>query len=570
MTVWVPSYTERAFNTTDEAEINRIRAYIAKLRAELARVRSADPVEFWWDEIARYQKAVNTLSAIKPSKRTDDQVARLERYEKARDNAIQQYRVAREPKRTWIDITPDIVWAQTEFTQAAKTGPGSFSITLKGNHEQFQGGEEIHFSIDDLRSFGGWVTGVERGFFFEDMASPKTVLVGTDYNILFDRLAVRNYPAEYTSRDSAMVLGPYLRWPDFPQGTMDDDMINTILGVYCLPDLPLDFKWSINTSEDDDTIDAGVTVRAIASPAPVTEWSMPESGSTLRRSFQSISQITTGVWSIDATMTLQYHDRETATAPYPITDGVGGISSRDLKVTSDISNMVNDVLIWGTLANDVKGEIMNWHEWGGIDFWMKRYDYAIKVAQAALAKLMKIPASRRTAAQKRAIVTYRNRIKLYTARRADAISRQWDPLSGLPRPENAIVDSVKTWGRWQLGEMRQEIHHQDWLNIRGHSILTRYDEPIIMATATVFEPGYQAGQVVNVKSSAHGIDTNLVIRQMKITFAVPKEPHDGFYYAYPRYELVMGLDPEAPWNIYDYLPYPGEATPGLGGDVAGG
>jgi len=351
---------------------------------------------------------------------------------------------------------------------------------------------------------------------------------------------------------------------------MDDHMIDTILGEYCLPDLPLDFKWSINTSEDDDTIDAGVTVRAIASPAPVAPWAMPESGSTLRRSFQSISQITTGVWSIDATMTLQYHDRETVTAPFPITDGVGGISSRDLKVTSDINSMVNDVLIWGTLANSVTGEIINWHEWGGIDFWMKRYDYAIKVAQAALAKLMKIPVSRRTTAQKRAIVTYRNRIKLYTARRADAISRQWDPLSGLPRPENAIVDSVKTWGRWQLGEMRQEIHHQDWLNIRGHSILTRYDEPIIMATATIFEPGYQAGQVVNVKSSAHGIDTNLVIRQMKITFAVPKEPHDGFYYAYPRYELVMGLEPEAPWNIYDYLPYPGEATPGLGGDVAGG
>ena len=40
MTIWVPDYTERAFATTDEAEINRIRAYIAKLRAELARVRA--------------------------------------------------------------------------------------------------------------------------------------------------------------------------------------------------------------------------------------------------------------------------------------------------------------------------------------------------------------------------------------------------------------------------------------------------------------------------------------------------------------------------------------------------
>jgi hypothetical protein len=32
----------------------------------------------------------------------------------------------------------------------------------------------------------------------------------------------------------------------------------------------------------------------------------------------------------------------------------------------------------------------------------------------------------------------------------------------------------------------------------------------------------------------------------------------------------MGLDPEAPWNIYDYLPYPNESTPGLRGDTTGG
>ena len=46
------SYTERAFATTDEAEINRIREYIAALKAELARVRGLDPVEFWWTRSA--------------------------------------------------------------------------------------------------------------------------------------------------------------------------------------------------------------------------------------------------------------------------------------------------------------------------------------------------------------------------------------------------------------------------------------------------------------------------------------------------------------------------------------
>jgi hypothetical protein len=121
-----------------------------------------------------------------------------------------------------------------------------------------------------------------------------------------------------------------------------------------------------------------------------------------------------------------------------------------------------------------------------------------------------------------------------------------------------------------MGEFREDIHHTQWLTARAHSILTRYDEPIIRATATIFDPYYQAGQVVNVRSEAHGIDVDLVIRQISTSFAMPKEPHDGKYYAVPQYDLEMGLEPEAPWNIYDYLPYPGESTPGLGGDTTGG
>ena len=143
-------------------------------------------------------------------------------------------------------------------------------------------------------------------------------------------------------------------------------------------------------------------------------------------------------------------------------------------------------------------------------------------------------------------------------------------MSGLPRPEDAIVNSIDTWGRWQQGEIRQEIHHQEWLQIRGHSILTRYDEPIIKSTATIYDPGFAAGQVVQVKSATHGLDVNLVIRQIRLSFAVGKEPFEGRFYALPSYDLEMGLEPEAPWNTYDYLPFPGEGTPGLRGDNTGG
>ena len=559
------TYSERVFNVSDADEIKRLREYIAALKAELRRVRALDPVEFWFDEMSRYQRAINILMDIAPNKRTQDQEDRLERYRAQFKVVTERYRLARAPKRNgynatqpeaWEDITGDIIWSQTEFIQAARTGPGSFRITLKGDHPEFRAGEEIHVEVDDFRVFGGYVTSVERSFFFADAVSPKTVLYGTDYNILFDRLAPRNYASELAGHyDTRMMAGKYRSWEDFPQGTLDSDIFHKVFDEYLLPDLPLGFDY-ING------------VESIATPAPVTKWTMPTAGSALRLTMQSVSQITTGVWSIDPYMVLQYHDRGEVTAPFPVTDGLGDISSRNLTVTTDISNMINDVLVWGTLARTVEGEIMVWHEEGDLGFWERRYLLAIAQNQKLINRLLALP--KRTTAQNKAIATYRARIVTYKARLQDVRARAWDPLSGLPRPANAIVNSVATWGRWQMGEFREDIHHQEWLNIRGHSILTRYDEPIIRATATIYDPGYAAGQVTKVKSATHGLDTDLVIRQVRLSFAVGKEPFEGKFYALPQYDLEMGLEPEAPWNIYDYLPYPGEGTPGLGGDTTGG
>ena len=619
------TYTERAFNVSDEDEIKRIREYIAKLKAELARVRGLDPVEFWWDEIGRIQKKIDALLSYPANERPpavtaqlatleaelntqleerqalldadpnadtsvqDAEIARLEAeievildavpptagltegqkdeltalYGELND-AILRYRIEREPKRTWHDITGDVVWSQTTFTQTAKTGPGSFQITLRGDHPEFRSGEEIHFEVDDLRSFGGWVTGVERGYFFEDAVEPRTILRGTDYNILFDRLVPRNYPWEYSASltRGRMMLGPYRGWPDFPQGTLDSDMIDTVFGVYLLPDLPLAFDYTSGVS----TIDT---------PAPVSAWTMPTVGSTLRNFMQSVSRITSGVWSIDSTMTLQYHDREKLFGPrmpdgtpIAITDGLGGISSSNLSFTTDISSMVNDVIVWGTLAKTVEGEIVYWHEQGDAGFWERYYLNLIKSNQKSLQKLLSIPLVKRTAKQKKTIIALREKIAANQAKLADVRARAWDPESGKPRPEDAIVNSIDTWGQWQLGEFREDLHQIGWITRRAHSILTRYDEPIITAKATIWDPNFHAGMVVPVKSSEHGIDTVLVIRQITISFSVPKEPHDGRFYAVPRYDLDMGLEPEAPWNIYDYLPFPGESTPGLGGDVS--
>lgn len=585
------TYTERSWFVSDADEIARIEAYIRRLKQQIAALRAQDPVEYWWDVMARIQLKMNPLLAIPKGKRTEAQQADLDAYEDDLLEAMDRFREAREPKRTWVDITGDVIWSQTEFTQMARTGPGSFRITLKGAHD-FRAGEEVHFEIDDLRVFGGYVTSVERSYFFEDAISPKTVLHGVDYNILFDRLVPRNYESELTTHGETRVMqGLYRVWPAFNQGTMDSEMIRTIFEKYLQPDLPLGFNYI-------DGVDGIIT------PAPVAPWVMPTTGSALRMAMQSISQVTSGVWSIDAHMVLQYHDRETETAPYPITDGVpivplpgnpgssgdpltwtgwsssepagldvplaGGITCRNLKVTTDISSMANDVFVWGTLAKTIEGEVMVWHEIGDGEFWIRFWLGKIATVQKYINNLLAVPAAKRTTKQKRSLALYQARLIEYKRRLENVRASVWDPDSGDPRPADAQIDSIAHWGRWQYGEFREDIHHPEWLQMRGHSILVRFDEPILRASCTIWEPGFQAGMVVRLHSNVHGIDMNLVIREMKISFTVGKEPDGTIYYALPQYDLEMGLEPEAPWQIYDYLPYPGETTPGLRGDNTGG
>ena len=535
--------TERAFNSSDAAEITRLKNLIAEYKRQLAAIRLTDPVEFWYDELSRIQRLMDPILLIKPLKRTDAQDALLEKLQTQFDAAMLRYRIAREPVRDWYDITGDVIWNACEFTQMARTGPGSFMITLKGAHPEFKGGEQIHFSIDDLRVFGGWVTTVEDGYFFSDFAQPKTILRGTDFNILFDRLAVRNYPWEFANSNK-MMMGPYGMWPPFDTGTMDSVMIDKVFGTYVLPDLPMGFDYKTG-------------VEAVATPAPVTSWVMPTSGSNLRRFMQSVSQITSAVWHIDPYMVLQYHDRLKVTAPFPLTDGLGGISSRGLAITTDISQMMNDVLVWGTLAKTVEGEIMVFHEIGD-GHWLERYWLAALEANLRyINNIYAIPANKRSKYQKDSLAAHLAKRIVYKANLANARAH----------PD---IDSIAKYGRWQAAEFRQDIHHQKWIELRARAIMLRFDDPIVHASATVWDPGYQAGHVVTVKSSVYGVSFNLVIQSLKISFTVAKEPHSGKWFALPQYDLVMGLDPEAPWNIYDYLPYPNESTPGLRGDTTGG
>ena len=80
--------------------------------------------------------------------------------------------------------------------------PGTFVITIKDPDRSlsFVTGREVTLDIDGHRQFGGYITHVGMGHFFDaddtsempDYTKRKWMLRGPDYNIIFDKRVVRN------------------------------------------------------------------------------------------------------------------------------------------------------------------------------------------------------------------------------------------------------------------------------------------------------------------------------------------------------------------------------------------
>lgn len=517
---------------TGAAPKHTLKIYIGIRQPQL---RNVDSYAVWYRRVAALQYFISVYEGIPLAKRTDKQKTALANDLVLLKTWMQKLREAADIPVVWTDYTSKVLWREATFTQAARVGSGSFSMGLKGSFPEIQGGEEIRVEVDGYRIFGGYVTQIEKTYFFPNIASPKTVLHGTDYNALFDRLMVynlRKVMAMYYKNSTH--AGGYESPPSFSKGTSDQEIILEVIERNMLFDLPLDFDYSSY-------------VDAIDTPAPVTGWMLPESGSPWRAMMQSITTVTNGIFYIDPYKNLHYHDRSRVTAPFAISDGAGGISCRELVISSDVSQMKNDVTVWGTLAKTVGGEIMNWRE---IDdgksaqrYWKSRVDAANKILKSLRDKGL----ANLTQNQQKTYDKYTELLPYYKAQLEYAM-------------QNPGPDSTAVYGRWQNPEFRTDIHSESWVLKRARSIVARYGQPVITAKATIYEPGLIAGQVVTLKSSAYGITADLPIRTVTITFPAFQGNVNGVYYATSKYELMMGLDPETGWNIYDYLPFEGINT----------
>jgi hypothetical protein len=110
-------------------------------------------------------------------------------------------------------------------------------------------------------------------------------------------------------------------------------------------------------------------------------------------------------------------------------------------------------------------------------------------------------------------------------------------------------------GLWQWAEFRSDVHLQSHVDQRAKSIIQRKVERRLV-TATIFEKGFQAGMVATVHAPLLGIDENIVIREITMSFPVAQgNDGNGNYYSLVQWDLSLGLDPEDPWDFYDMLPF---------------
>ena len=362
-----------------------------------------------------------------------------------------------------VDWTQYAIIANCEFTQSANNSPGTFVLPLDGVHP-FDGGNEILVLIDGFRQFGGIVASVAQTFAFADYPHGITVLQGNDFNILLDHAWMYNVPKTTHGADEA---GEYFQIPDMPKGSIDK-------AVIAKAESYVDAMWR-------KMLDFDSYVDAVASPVPETPFVF-SSGQTLRTFFQYITQTTNAIVWVNPYYQIEYHSRARTTAPFAIVEGTGGgVSCRDLVLTTSIDGMVNEALVSGVLATTVTGTIV-------------------------------------------------------TSRHIN----------------QALIDQ---YGRWQFYEARSDLHLANHVSQRAGSILSRKGLLLKRATLTIFEKGFQAGQVATVQSAEYDEAFNLVIRTQQLTFGAGQGGDNGVYYAIPIFRLELGNDPEDPPDLYDMIPF---------------
>jgi hypothetical protein len=231
-----------------------------------------------------------------------------------------------------VDITDDIIFSDAEFTSAAngRAGTCKFRVRDSAHIYTLVTGKQVVLTIDGTLEWGGYISQVQRGYFFDAYdcrcrvhVVPRFLEVhGVDWNVLFQRRFIYNL-----SDPTDVQLTQY------PADTFD----STVIDYYVANHLDLTGD-GISTS----------LVEHVGTPstdAPISG----AAGWTWGQFMAFINFNVGAIWYIDPDRVLVYCDVDTPNAPYGISDdpGAGEIGCQNLEISFDGSELANDALVWG-------------------------------------------------------------------------------------------------------------------------------------------------------------------------------------------------------------------------------
>lgn len=270
------------------------------------------------------------------------------------------------------DVTSVVVWNRSTFQAVAGALPGTCSIVFREPRDSAEAsavtaaqvGANIKLRLNGELCWQGYLFTVEKGYAFDaDPSERQWVLSGVDLNILFDKLILWNHDHPTRSLDGdgtwkrEKTEGGYV--VAVPRHTYDREYIWSMVG-----------KLGAGFSHRGDTdlylvspsINTVSQVSQVGQINPDGKFTPPTPGLTFRAFMQDVSanvqRSTPGstIWYISPSGYLVYKEQDTERAIYSIGDNnpaPGHIMVKGLRISSDISRIKNDVLIFtGNLNPD--------------------------------------------------------------------------------------------------------------------------------------------------------------------------------------------------------------------------
>lgn len=241
------------------------------------------------------------------------------------------------------NITSSCILADCSFEAQMAAVPGTFTVVVKDPDQtlDFTTGRELTLDVDGQRQFGGYVMQVAKTYFFPaddttggaaEVESRQWVLTGVDYNVLLDKLVLRN-TSNYTENIPKVTGSP-----------TDASIITTWFDNYF--DLPSGFNFSNTTY---------IVANHTFSSTGNFIW--PTQGSTMRQVLDDrLGKPYGSVYWIGADKQFNFIPVQDTVADWGFSDvpnndpiGVGTptYGFREGEFTEDASATVNDALVWG-------------------------------------------------------------------------------------------------------------------------------------------------------------------------------------------------------------------------------